>query len=315
MDEQQNNMPNDNETVGGQMQNGEYKQPYQQPVQPEYPQQSFQQAYQQPQQPYYQQPMQQPYQQPYQQQYGQQAYPQYGNENSYKADPQKAYIKYKGDFEKSNLFSIISNIIAIVGVLFLILAPVFRINLSLEGLVIETKDFSLLDELFLNIEGIKSASNETAMVGYLMIMMPALSILMGVITLILCIKNLLDEISNRNDNAYMIKYAQIKKSGGEHEKKKFFQQQNLYAFFIYIVFDVAFAKLIGAMISKIPETIGLYSYLLYVNGVATFGYFGIGLVIAAIIVSAVKKNIDKNVMVNVLKDDFDGNNKNNFGRV
>ncbi len=223
-------------------------------------------------------------------------------------DKQKAYLKYKGDFEKSSLFSIILWTITLVGVLALIFLPVFQIKLEFEGTTLATEEFSMLDELRYNIEGLKSSSAELASVGYLMMLFPIFTMMMGAILLIIGIKNLFEEITGRNEDAYMIKYSQIKKSGGEKEKKKFFRQQTMYSFFMMFIFSVVYAKILGALFSKIGESVDIYSYLMDVNGISVWGILGIILFVGYIVVHVLKSKKDKEIMLKITKEEFETEN-------
>nr|MBO4518079.1 hypothetical protein [Clostridia bacterium] len=221
-------------------------------------------------------------------------------------EQQKAYLKYKGDFEKTSIFSIVLLAITIAGVLALIFLPIFKITEEFAGIT-ATKEFSMLDELKYNIDGIKSSSQNSSMVGYLMMVFPLLTMVMGAILLIMSVKNLFEEISNRNEDAYMVKYSQIKKSGDEKEKKKFFKQQTLYAFFGYIIFAVVFAKIDSAMFSKSGASISIYSYLMDVNGISVWGILSIFLFVGYVVVHVLKKKKEKEININIIKEEFENN--------
>ena len=223
-------------------------------------------------------------------------------------DKQNAYLKYKGDFEKSSVFSIISWAVTLVGVLALIFLPVFQITLKIEGITLATKEFSMLDELLYNIDGLKSSSSELASLGYMMMLFPMFTMMMGAILLIIGVKNLFEEITGRNEDAYMIKYSQIKKSGGEKEKKKFFRQQTLYSFFMMFIFSVVYAKILGALFSTIEESIDIYSYLMDVNGISVWGILGIILFAGYIVVHVLKVKKDKEITIKITKEEFDTEN-------
>ena len=197
--------------------------------------------------------------------------------------------------------------ITIAGVLALIFLPIFKITEEYAGITY-TKEFSMLDELTYNIDGIKSSSSETSMLGYLMIIFPLLTVVMGAILLIMSVKNLFEEISNRNEDAYMVKYSQIKKSGGEKEKKKFFKQQTLYAFFGYIVFAVVFAKMDSAMFSKSGVPMLIYSYLMDVNGISVWGILCVILLLGYITVHVLKKKKEKEIIIKITKEEFENDN-------
>lgn len=220
-------------------------------------------------------------------------------------DKQKAYLKYKDDFNKTSIFSIILWAITIAGVLALIFLPVFKIEVKYEGITLATKEFSMLDELLYNIDAMNSSSSNLSMVGIEMMIFPALTVVMGAILFVIGVKNLFEEINNRNEDAYMVKYSQIRKSGGEKEKKKFFRQQTLYAFFVYIAFAVFFAKIFGGIFANGGISLADASYLSEMNGISIWGILGILLFVGYVVVHVLKTKKEKEITVKITKEEFE----------
>lgn len=220
-------------------------------------------------------------------------------------EQQKAYLKYKEDFEKTSIFSIVLWAITIAGVLVLIFLPVFKITVEFEGITIATKEFSMLDEFLYNIDGIKSSSSAASELGYVMIIFPLFVLIEGALFLIIAVKNIFEEITNRNEDTYMVQYSYIKKSGGKKEKKKFFKQQTIYSFFMILLMAVVFAKIGGEMYAKNGSSVPIYSYLIDVNGISVWGILGVFLFVAYIVVHVLKKKKEKEIVVKILKEEFE----------
>ena len=211
------------------------------------------------------------------------------------------YLKYKSNFEKDNLYQILLNILSIVAVVLVIFAPIFSVTVGL-GDFKATSNYSTFNEFMLSVKCLSSGSSEETLIALEFIIFPAVAIIMGIIILIISIKQLIETASNRTEDSYMLSYNLIKKSGTEQEKKSFFKQQTIYSLVLSVIFEVFFAKLFGRLFREggIPMTL---SYLAYVNGISFWAFILAFVFIGYIVIHVIKSKNLKNLKIAILKEE------------
>ncbi len=176
---------------------------------------------------------------------------------------EERYLKYREDFKKVNLYSLIREILAMILILLIIFLPIYSYsyemnfmeqdfptmeaylefikNLTpeqiLNGTATVNGNCSVFDELLSLIQAFgkqNSASEVESMINYIvgmLIMFPAATILFGVISLCMSGKNTYESVMNfqKNDDYTLLEYTKLKKTGTTEGKVKIFRQQNIYS--------------------------------------------------------------------------------------
>jgi len=232
---------------------------------------------------------------------------------------QKPYLKYKGKFEKQNLYSIIFSVLAIIGILLFIFAPFFRISfrnlnenqsytyvnsgiITLEDLSSEGKNFSIFND-FMFIMNHLDFSKDIDYVIFLVGIFTVYTVIFSAIYLIIEIIKLFRTISERNDNSYMIKYAQIKKSGDKKEKNQFFKNNILLSIVFYIVFSIIYGKIFAPML--IGSNNLIVSYMCALNDISIFIILPVIILIAYIALLIIKSKEEKALKIAIIQEDME----------
>lgn len=254
---------------------------------------------------------------------------------------QKNYLKYAKEFDKVRVFSIAASILGIVMVILFTFAPIFKstekrklseaemlrmLTMSQEelkkmypseeafndlwknGLVTETKNFSIFNELTYSLNSIKNKSNdEYYYAGFAFIAFPLITIINGVIAIVVSGKKLYDLYTDKGDNYYMVKYSEIKKNVEEKLKKNFFKDQMEYSVAFDVLFTILFGKIYTIFFGNILD-ISKYTYFDNMSGVTVWAFFALLLIIGYMVVSSKKKKIEKQLVVEITREDFQTEN-------
>jgi len=240
------------------------------------------------------------------------------------------HLFYRDRFKTQNILNLVAQILTLVMLICLLFLPIYSAQVPFDDLswddledideddiIIDdddmyvVKNFSAFDELSLFIDTLlpdKDKDDEEdeenifsmmAIVDNLFILFEFAFAIVVLITFIPNIKNIIDDLTNP-DAASLIKYNEIKKSGGIKVKENMFKKQMALSVVMYAVFDVVYTKLF----SKLYGSFGVSSARMmnYVSGPSVWVIFPILAIVAFAIVKGVVGSIEKKVKVEIFME-------------
>lgn len=248
------------------------------------------------------------------------------------------YSKYKGDFKKLNVYSIMVAAISITLILFFIFLPVFQYSQRREltdrekleciflsedelvkkyglytdeakqdfidnGIITEHVNFSIFNSFMEDVQAITNKNSGSQSFTIVLFVYTLVEIAYSLFIFGASLKDLLTFSLGFNNDSYLLRYNKIKKSGEEKEKKSFFQKTSIFNLFYLVIFDVLFSKYLFS--------IGDFnSHLLTkVSGVSFLIVFPILFLISFFVIKLLKVKANKKLLLKITKEDGDVSDK------
>lgn len=220
-----------------------------------------------------------------------------------KTKGRNAHLRYRNDFQKQSILQLAMQILSICLIAAMLFAPIYAISAGDGYEELPSINFSAYDDLVLVIDDImdmiKGESDDYF--GLMVNLFLLLEFIFAVITIISMIprlKNLIGEIMDP-DTASLLRYNEIRKSGGEKKKEGIFKKQMILSAVLYAGFDVVYVKIFATLLGS-----GTGRYMNYVDSVSGMVVIPAIILVAYFAASYIASGIDKKIKISIFKEDM-----------
>lgn len=245
--------------------------------------------------------------------------------NEKKTTVETLVTEHRESVRKTLLFSIVKSGITLALILGLLFLPIFRCERSVSGMSLEElaeikdvetlgkmletgkieKSFSLFDDLKMLADVLFDGDGEAKMIIALEEgLFPLFTLIMMIMLAVMSIKQILAKSSDLKDleKTTLLRFNELKKSGDTKKKSNPWRQQTVYALFMYMVFDVVFAKVFGELFGQYATVRNMQFF----SGVSGWIVLVALLLVAYVFVDYQAKKIDRALLLHIAEQEYAG---------
>lgn len=239
---------------------------------------------------------------------------------------EKEYLKYRSDFGKINIYTLILDALSIIFTLMLVFLPICQrtvivslenglteeiyfsafaaVTPSLENGLMEKVNFSFFDEV-LNISKtiIAGDGGYNGLFLFYFGIAPFATVAYSLVYICICIKSLIVDIGNLNniEEYSMLNYTAIKKRGGEKETKKLMRNQTIYSSISLAIMSIVFGFILKGLLGNDYDILSSFANIC---GFSIWAIFIVLVLVGFIVISTLNKKCKKNLTVKILNEEY-----------